>query len=288
METHLPALESNPLKQVGKKEQGTLWDQEKDELAVRILLEEGKLNLAFRLLHKFKEFQRTEQYNVKVKECSKRFGSDEDAVNDRCRIFEQSVGVLLRFALEHVEALQIIDLPQLIRHIAEVLSHAGRLEKEQKEKAKTKGSDLEKMQESLVLHYLACLALKMEEMDEDRVMDLLNEQNVISLLVDHMAKYSKWYRLDTLEAVCLFFNGVFNSEAYSGEPEKFVGTEELKKQFVTLKGDFIADLVSSHGLRKSEIESLWNALSEFEAEVGPAVIHSIGDIDEKEKAKVKA
>lgn len=55
METHLPPLETNPLMQQGKKTSGTLWDQEQDELAVRILLEEGKLNLALRILHKFKQ-----------------------------------------------------------------------------------------------------------------------------------------------------------------------------------------------------------------------------------------
>lgn len=41
METHLPGgvEESSGLPQQGKKAGGTLWDQEKDEMSVRILLE---------------------------------------------------------------------------------------------------------------------------------------------------------------------------------------------------------------------------------------------------------
>merc|ERR1719192_800926 len=39
----------------GRKTDGTLWDQENDQLAVKILIEEGKINLCLRLLHEFKE-----------------------------------------------------------------------------------------------------------------------------------------------------------------------------------------------------------------------------------------
>jgi hypothetical protein len=62
------------LAQKGKKETGTLWDQEKDELAIRILLEEGKLNLALRLLNKYKVVQRSAKFDdlVKVRQHSQR------------------------------------------------------------------------------------------------------------------------------------------------------------------------------------------------------------------------
>jgi hypothetical protein len=42
----------------------------------------------------------------------------------RCRVFEQSLGILLKFALNHVEALQIMDLPEFITHAKEVLTEA--------------------------------------------------------------------------------------------------------------------------------------------------------------------
>jgi hypothetical protein len=34
---------------------GSLWDQERDEISVRVLLEEGKLNLALRILQQYME-----------------------------------------------------------------------------------------------------------------------------------------------------------------------------------------------------------------------------------------
>jgi hypothetical protein len=41
-----------------------------------------------------------------------------------CRVFEQSLGILLKFALNHVEALQIMDMPEFITHAKEVLTEA--------------------------------------------------------------------------------------------------------------------------------------------------------------------
>ena len=44
-------------------------------------------------------------------------------------MFEQSLGLLLRFSFEHVEALQITDVPELIVHCKEVLEDALNAEK---------------------------------------------------------------------------------------------------------------------------------------------------------------
>ena len=55
------------LAQAGKKSTGTLWDANRDELAIRILLEEGKLNLALRVLHKYKIAQRGEKWSDQIK-----------------------------------------------------------------------------------------------------------------------------------------------------------------------------------------------------------------------------
>ena len=121
METSLPLQEDNPLLQSGKKGQGTLWDQEKDELAVRILLEEGKLNLVLRVLHRYREAARQPNWQQTLQATADRFKSDVKTVSERCRVFEQSVGVLLRFVMLHIEALQILDQPEFVQHCSQVI-----------------------------------------------------------------------------------------------------------------------------------------------------------------------
>lgn len=158
METHLPAAEENPLLQHGKKSTGTLWDQERDELAIRILLEEGKLNLVLRILHKFKIQQRDESsWEDKIKAVCVKYKSEVVTVTERCRAFEQSIGILLKFTLNHSEALQILDFPEFVQHAEEVLTEALKSDR------KSIGSDGEKTQETLIIHYLSQISQKLEE-----------------------------------------------------------------------------------------------------------------------------
>ena len=88
-------------------------------------------------------------------------------------MFEQSLGVLLKFALAHVEALQIIDQPELFQHAKEILSDAIKQESVRELFSrvaliavfcqKPAGVDSDKMQETLILHYLSYMAVNLEE-----------------------------------------------------------------------------------------------------------------------------
>lgn len=278
METHLPPADSNPLLQQGKKDAGTLWDQERDELAVRILLEEGKLNLALRILHKYKELTRSDEFDKLVKATITKFNSDMATVMERCRVFEQSLGILLKLALRHVESLQIMDVPEFIVHVGEMLVEAESSEK------KELAADAHKMQCTLVIHYLGNLALKMEEMDEDRVMDLIEQNKIFPNLIQLLVKHYTWYQVDTLQFAALFFSFAMDSEAYCTEPERFVKGEEMQKQMVVLKGYFISALVTDHGLKKSSIQKLWDCLDKWEKVFGPAKIQAL-KVEQSEEKK---
>ena len=68
---------------------------------------------------------------------------------ERCKTFERSCGSLMHLSFQHVEALQILDLPNLLQYVGEVLQFATVIE--------------DKMQEQLVSSYLASLGSKMED-----------------------------------------------------------------------------------------------------------------------------
>jgi hypothetical protein len=157
METHLPGVDQNAVQQQGKKKQGTLWDQEKDELSVRILIEEGKLNLCLRVMQSMKESERSPTFQADMTAVSKQYDVSMSRVIERCKTFERALGSLLLFAFRHVEAMQILDLPNLMAHCAQVLQHVLSAP------AAAAPAEIEKMQEAQVVHYLYCLALHMEE-----------------------------------------------------------------------------------------------------------------------------
>jgi hypothetical protein len=268
METHLPANEENPLAQTGKKSQGTLWDQERDELAIKILLEEGKLNLTLRILHKYKEFSRDSgKYDALVKTAVDRFKSDQVAIIERMRVFEQSVGILLKFAFSHVEALQILDMPEFIEHATEVLIDANKSEKKQLD-----SSDCDKMQETLIIHYLQSIASQIEDLDEDRIMDLIEQSNTFSLLIQHLAAHYQWYKLETLEAAAKTLNGLIQTETFQSGKNRFLKSPDLKKQLIACKGFFIAELVSTYGMKRKDVQALLDELTKLEKLFGAATI----------------
>lgn len=102
---------------------GTLW--EGDQLTVRFLLEEGKLNLCVRIIQAYKCFAHANPVTSKLwlSERASHLGpavmDSGDGLRAKMLSFEQSAGTLLRWAFEHIEAVQTVDLHLLLEHCAQ-------------------------------------------------------------------------------------------------------------------------------------------------------------------------
>lgn len=106
-----------------EKKDGTLWDR--DELVIRFLLEEGKLNMLTRLLVDFKNGTRgSDAASPSMSLLMSRFAGDSTAATIRIRSFEASLGLLLKCAFGSIESLQICDVQALLQHSAQVLQFA--------------------------------------------------------------------------------------------------------------------------------------------------------------------
>lgn len=286
METSLPLVEDNPLQQSGKKGAGTLWDQEKDELAVRILLEEGKMNLVLRVLHKYKIAARQSDWRTVVKATADKYKSEEKTVLDRCRVFEQSVGILLKFVMQHIEALQIIDQPEFIVHASEVITHANTSTDEQLD-----GADADKMQPTLVIHYLASISGLFDELDEERIMDLIEENRLIPSLLAYLNAHYTQHSIATLMQAAYALNNLIASDPYQADRKRFVPTAVEQKQLVALKGLFVSELIAKYNMKKAGVQSLWDEMQRWEKTVGetknvPLTVRGSG-VDATNAAKPK-
>ncbi len=85
---------------------------------------------------------------------------------EECDKFEKGLGVILRNAWQHVEALQTSDLTALIHHIADVFQTA--LEFPQLLENYMRGGDLHQRQEILCFYYLRGLLRHVEDITESR------------------------------------------------------------------------------------------------------------------------
>lgn len=119
----------------------------------RYLLEDGKLNLCLRNLIEYKAFQREEKPIPANKQ-------------EKCEKFEKGLGVVLRNAWNHVEAVQTTDIQALINYIGDVLDYA--IEHPEYMRLCDDKGDLAMRQEVVVFYYLIAVLNRLDELHEDR------------------------------------------------------------------------------------------------------------------------
>lgn len=127
-----------------EKKNGTLWETE--ELALRYILEDGKLNVCLRMLSDFSNF---EQQRVRSRSGSPLSPEQEHKMD----MFEKGLGQVLRNTWKYEEAVQTTDVPLLLTHIATVIDMATQWPNEKLERA-MKLEDLQDRQEIQVINYL--------------------------------------------------------------------------------------------------------------------------------------
>jgi hypothetical protein len=153
------------------KNDATLWETE--EQALRYLIEDGKLNLCLRNMIAYKQFQRG-LLNASP--------AEREAYQERsteCIQFERGLGVVLRNAWSHVEALQTTDLTGLLNHIADVFESA--LDDPASIESYAKAGNLHQRQEIMAYFYMRGLLRHLEDVTEGRVMPLIRERGLFML-----------------------------------------------------------------------------------------------------------
>jgi len=83
----------------------------------------------------------------------------------------------------------------------------------------------DKVQESVVLRYLASVGSRLEELDEDRVMPLVRQHELMPLVASHLTQYHG--SLESLEAGCLFLSAAIDTEAYMTSRAAYLPAESI-------------------------------------------------------------
>lgn len=241
-----------------KADPGTLWDR--DELTVRFLLEEGKLNLCLRLMTEYSQFTRTPTYSTTVQQVSTEMSVDKKVIENRLESFEHSMGMLLSCAFKSVESLQTIDMPLLLEHVKDVLQAFNTRDDQPT-------GDLEKRQESLVISYINSIFRYLEELPEDRIMELVEEHDIVGLLVDVLSKHGTTYSRRVVEVTCATLSLAMDSEAYKTHKERYVGSEERKLALIKVREQFLAELEKDYESRR-RFTALLRQIDSFAMQVG--------------------
>ncbi|KAK3285884.1 hypothetical protein CYMTET_6526 [Cymbomonas tetramitiformis] len=247
-----------------KKEGGTLWDR--DELTVRFVLEEGKLNMCLRALVEYAEKkQETSKFEGAVANSCQVHNIDAAQVTSSLVSFEQSMGMLLSCCFKSEETLQTCDLPVLVKHCSDLLSSL--LGSEEAEALLA----TDKSQEHLCFSYLHTLATAMEKIGEDQVVNQLEQYKTVQLMIRLLYKLKPMLSSPLKEQGCEFLSLVFDTELFSTHKEQMLGDDECKSQLVALEEIYLKEAKEEYQSRKP-IQNLLDCINQLQRQgVKPAV-----------------
>lgn len=220
--------------------QGTLWDNSKKVIAVRIVLEEGKLNLVLRLLTNFRQIKDTsdrDEWTVKFETACNVSKIRIVTMKQLLETYEKSLGVLLFFCLKHKESLQILDTTTLVEHCARILRSpnkdnvammgydpSGQSNMQRIPSFNAGMFDNGKYQEWLIMLYLRSLSSNLEEIDsfEEKTMSLFAKFGILSLALKFFQTYDAILSTEMIVTIVTFLDHCFGSESFNTEPEAFM------------------------------------------------------------------
>eukprot|EP00002_Diphylleia_rotans_P038614 TRINITY_DN8816_c0_g1_i1.p1 TRINITY_DN8816_c0_g1~~TRINITY_DN8816_c0_g1_i1.p1 ORF type:complete len:308 (-),score=78.77 TRINITY_DN8816_c0_g1_i1:335-1258(-) len=218
----------------------TLWERE--ELTIRFILEEGKLNVSLRNMVDYFEFKQSYLKNpsTALLKYIQGTGQDQATLESKMFLYEQSLGMLLRCAFLSVESLQTLDLTLLLTHVTAVLQAA----------IADTAAPADHAQGSLVLHYLSSTALHLEKLNEDRVASLLESNDIVTLVIQLLHKHGKSISKEYVLSGAYFLSGIFQSDAYLSRRSKYIKNQETKKQLVEVRSTLLAEYEGSLETRR--------------------------------------
>jgi hypothetical protein len=222
----------------------TLWDC--DELALRFLLEDGKLNLVLRNLIAYKTLQYDMLRQGKAPKEDYRVAASK---------FEIGTGVTLQHAWLHIEALQTTDLPMLIEYLCDVLTMCN----ERPERLQLGGEDEEKkhdLQEKIIPYYVLALCKGMESIEEDRIMPSMRRFKLVPMYIRYLTLHSQSLKREVLAVACESLSIIFDTDDFQTNEEKYITDETVSSSLGDLGDAFIYDLTSEDSDLRRKIRPL--------------------------------
>lgn len=158
---------------------------------------------------------------------------DVPTIKIKAALFEQTLGVLLSCALSSIESLQTLDMPLLLDHMGRTLTFS--LDHSEM----VRSPDSARRQEILCVHYLAYVFDHIENLQEDRIMELISEHNLLCLLVRNVSKYHSYYSSATKKDASKALSGILGAEDFKTNPDKYLTQPDMKKLIVQTEADYV-------------------------------------------------
>jgi len=233
--------------------EGTLWDQEQHENAIRILVEEAKVNLCLRMMNDYKKWHYDKDQRAQTcKEACEKMELNQGMVEHKCTLYEESLGTLLWKALIHVETLQLMDIPLLIEHCDFIFRNYKCVD----------NTNNPKLQETLVLYYFSLLMKHSEKMSNPELLAKSKEFQLVRSATKHILLYAEAYPEDLIICIAEGLSALADNEDFRADWEPFFYGEdqelnvEMMKEFMELEEKIVKKVLEESPERKKDLRPL--------------------------------
>jgi len=222
---------------------------------IRIIVEEAKVNVCLRIMHDYKAWQYNEQTGrtETIRECLATVDINEAKIETICFQFEESLGMLLRRAFQHVETLQLMDTTLLIEHCCMVLSHcnAG-----PGTSSNLEPRDTAALQETVVMFYFSSIMKHAEQLNNTEILAKSKELGLIDQAVMHTIANCNAYSSELSYAVAEGFAALAHNEDFSTSWQDFFVDASAKDRFLQMETLLIESILEANPDRKKDLRPL--------------------------------
>ena len=157
-------------------------------------------------------------------ERSQQGDSENTDVTSLMKMFENSLGELLRCIFTATESLQTLDMPAFLSHIETVLQSAT-----------VNTSNDSESQEVVVVTYLRLILAQIERLDEDKILGLILDKSLLSLVLRHFELYRSRLGDEMVETYIWLLSTLFETEFFQQHRKDFFADSEDKKRICLLE-----------------------------------------------------
>lgn len=177
VETYCPKVDYSWSEQEGKAGEGTLWDQQVAEVAIRVLVEDAKVVACLRLLNDLKKWQYDPVRHAAGLEAAAKMMRTQkiEDLQQKLTVFEESIGYILQRAYNHVEAMQLSDMPLTIEHVSMCLREA---------KSKNLPCENTKLQETSSMFLLFTVCKHVDSFNSGELLARIRDEKVLPLIIN--------------------------------------------------------------------------------------------------------
>ena len=226
----------------------TLWDC--DELALRFLLEDGKLNLVLRNLVAYKTLERDMLGMGK---------SPKDEFKEAAYKFECGSGVTLKHAWLHIEALQTTDLPLMVEFIVSILRSV--VEYPERMRVIDQKEESNDLQEKICPYYIVALMKGLDSIEEDRVMHSVRRFQLVPIYINFLRIHHSVLPQEALAAACEGLSIIFDTDDFQTNEDRYITDDSVGDALAELGDLFIHEMASSSSELRRKIRPLLDELT---------------------------